>query len=135
MKVAVAAAVLAAFVLGLSVSGVLGQPPAAPPADAIELRSDGASPSPSPASSGRPEWVDREVEYNELDDKGGLRRDAERGRVDSSGPGSGEVEIPEPDEVETPREDDRDGTRSENSGSGSSNSGSGSSNSGRDDGD
>lgn len=124
MRVAIASAVLAAVVLGLAVSGVLGQDPTGSKSDTISLRGDAsASPSPSITSAGEPEKVPKEVE-EEWDDKGGRRRDAERAAEDSSGTGSGEEQAPAPASSPTERED--------NSGRGSRNSGSGSENSGSD---
>ena len=137
MKVAAAAAILAAFILGLSVSGVIGRTPTQPPADPIELRSgaaDTVSPSPSPTAPGGAERVGMRVKEEELDDHGGRRRDAERAE-DGSGRGSDDSAVAEPAETSTPRMEGADEPRSENSGRGSSNSGSGSANSGRDDGD
>lgn len=122
MKVAVAAAVLAAFVLGLAVSGVVGRVPSAAQSDTINLRSENsvASPSPPAAIPGDPERVSRQVES--WDDNGGDRKDAERVAEDSSGPGSAEEQAPAPAE----NREDNSGRGSRNSGSGSENSGSGS---------
>lgn len=118
MKVAVAAAVLAAFVLGLAISGVVGRVPSSPRSDTINLTSEAstASPTPSARVPGDPERVSRHVES--WDDKGGERRDAER-EADSSGRGSAEDQATEDPE-------DNSGRGSRNSGSGSDNSGSGS---------
>ena len=121
MKVAVAAAVLAAFVLGLAISGEVGRVPSAARSDTINLKSEAsASPTPSSVVPGDPERVSRHVES--WDDKGGERRDAEREAEDSSRRGSAE------DQGRAPAEDreDNSGRRSRNSGSGSENSGSGS---------
>lgn len=124
MKVAIAAAFFAAVVLGLAVSGVVGQVPAEPRSDSISLRSvASASPSPTITTAGEPERVPKEVE--EWDDKGGRRRDAERAAKDSSGTGSAEEQAPAPAAGPTEREDNS-GKGSRNSGSGSENSGSGS---------
>jgi type IV secretory pathway VirB10-like protein len=124
VRVAIAAAVFAAVVLGLAVSGVVGQVPADPKSDTISLRSEAsASPSPSTTTAGEPEMVPKEVE--EWDDKGGRRRDAERAAEDSSGTGSAEEQAPAPAASPTDREDNS-GKGSRNSGSGSENSGSGS---------
>ena len=125
MRVAIAAAVFAAVVLGLAASGVVGQVPARPKSDTISLRSEAsASPSPSVTSSGEPERVPKDVE-EEWDDKGGRRRDAERAAEDSSGTGSAEEQAPAPAASPTEQEDNS-GRGSGNSGSGSENSGSGS---------
>jgi hypothetical protein len=126
VKVALAAAVFAALVLGLAVSGVVGQVPAEPESDTISLRSEAsASPIPSATAAGEPEKVPKHVEEEPWDDKGGRRRDAERAAGDSSGPGSAEEQAPAPVASPTEREDNS-GKGSRNSGSGSENSGSGS---------
>lgn len=121
MKVAVAAAVVAAFVLGLAISGVVGRGPSAPRSDTINLRSEGSVAVPTPQANvpGDPERVSRHVES--WDDKGGDRKDAE----DSSGSGSTEEQAATPAPGPT-EEEDNSGRGSRNSGSGSDNSGSGS---------
>jgi hypothetical protein len=95
MKVAAAAAVLAALILGLAVTGVLGRTGSAPPADTIRLESESAvapaphpSPTPSETPPDDPERVHMRVNEEPFDDKGGERRDAERGEQDNSGRGS-----------------------------------------------
>ncbi|HEX2179674.1 MAG TPA: hypothetical protein VHL54_09210 [Actinomycetota bacterium] len=95
MKVAAAAAVVAALVLGLAVGGVLGRTGSAPPADTIRLESGSAvppppaaSPTPSETPSDDSERVHMRVNEEPFDDKGGERRDAERGDRDNSGRGS-----------------------------------------------
>jgi type IV secretory pathway VirB10-like protein len=126
VRVAIAAAFFAAVVLGLAVSGVVGQVPADPKSDTISLRSvASASPSPSLTTAGEPEKVPKHVEEEPWDDKGGRRRDAERAAEDSSGSGSAEEQAPAPAASSTEREDNS-GRGSRNSGSGSENSGSGS---------
>ncbi len=125
MKVAVAAAVLAAFVLGLAISGVVGRVPSAAQSDTINLRSDAsvATPTPSAGVSGDPERVSRHVES--WDDKGGDRKDGEEAD-DSSGSGSAEEQATVPAPAPTDDGEDNSGRGSRNSGSGSENSGSGS---------
>ncbi len=97
MKVAAAAAIAAALILGLAVSGVFGRMASAPPTDTIRLESGPAAPSspapgpttPSPTGSDDPERVDMRVKEEPFDDKGGERRDAERAQEDgNSGSGS-----------------------------------------------
>ena len=96
MKVAAVAAIVAALILGLAVGGVLGRAGSAPPADTIRLESGSAvaptpDPSPTPSetpSSDDPERVNMRVNEEPFDDKGGERRDAERGEQDNSGRGS-----------------------------------------------
>lgn len=122
MKVAVAAAVLAAFVLGLAISGVVGRVPSAAQSDTINLTSEApvATPTPPAGVPGDPERVSRHVES--WDDKGGDRRDA----GDSSGSGSAEEQATVPAPNPTADREDNSGKGSRNSGSGSENSGSGS---------
>jgi hypothetical protein len=122
VKVAVGAAVLAAFVLGLAISGVVGRVPSVAQSDTINLRSEAsvATPTPSAGVPGDPERVSRHVES--WDDKGGDRKDAEREADDSSGSGSAEEQATVP----TDDRGDNSGRGSRNSGSGSENSGSGS---------
>jgi hypothetical protein len=122
VKVAVAAAVLAAFVLGLAISGVVGRVPSAAPSDTINLRSEASVATPTPPAEvpGNPERVSRHVES--WDDNGGDRKDAD----DSSGSGSAEEQAAVPDPAPTEDREDNSGKGSRNSGSGSDNSGSGS---------
>ncbi|HEU4868481.1 MAG TPA: hypothetical protein VFV09_12235 [Actinomycetota bacterium] len=121
MKVAVGAAVLAAFVLGLAISGVVGRVPSAAQSDTINLTSDApvATPTPPVGLPGDPEKVSRHVES--WDDKGGDRKDE-----DSSGSGSAEEQATVPAPAPTEDREDNSGRGSRNSGSGSENSGSGS---------
>jgi hypothetical protein len=122
VKVAVGAAVLAAFVLGLAISGVVGRVPSVAQSDTINLRSEAsvATPTPSAGVPGDPERVSRHVES--WDDNGGDRKDAE----DSSGSGSAEEQASDPAPDATDDGEDNSGRGSRNSGSGSENSGSGS---------
>ena len=109
MKLAAAAAVVAALVLGLALSGVFAREPAPATQDRIRLSGGVEAVTPSPTPTGRSrdsERVEMRVEEHDLhDDKGGLR---DRTEDDNSGRGSGD----DPED------------RSDNSGSGSDNSGS-----------
>ncbi|MDQ4148903.1 MAG: hypothetical protein M3164_02755 [Actinomycetota bacterium] len=106
MRLAALAAVAAALILVLAVTGVFARDTELAPVAPVEVKGGAApAPSPSPASGDRPEWVEREVEEEPFDDRGGDRDRNETRREDRSGRGS-DVE-----DLERQRED--------NSGSGS----------------
>jgi hypothetical protein len=116
VKVAAAAALIAALILGLAVGGVFAQNPPGIPSDVIQLKGDVDSallPSPTPNRRDEPERVEMRVEEDHLDDKGGLRADEDH--TDNSGRRSEEERTPEPEEADT----DNSGRGSRNSGSGS----------------